>query len=104
MSSDKQRGNRENLIPFKKGQSGNPKGRPKKENCISDLLKCKGEEIQADGRTRLQTIADKLYDKAQGGDLRAMEMIFDRLEGKPIQATITSFEELPDGFDIVDIG
>ena len=80
------------------------KGRPKKELCASDLIKAKGEIIREDGRSELQAVIDKLYEKATGGDLRAIEMIFDRIEGKPIQATITTFDELPDGFDMIDIG
>jgi hypothetical protein len=81
------------------------KGRPKKGDSITELLRSKGDSFDSDnGQTRLEKIADKLYEKAENGDLRAMEMIFDRLEGKPIQATLSSFKELPDGFDIVDIG
>lgn len=34
MDSDKQRG----LKPWKKGQSGNPKGRPPKEKCLVTMI------------------------------------------------------------------
>jgi len=40
----KQRGNNGNLKPFKKGTSGNPKGRPKKEACIPDILRAQGSK------------------------------------------------------------
>ena len=100
----KQGGNRNNKGQFKSGQSGNPQGRPKKELSASDLIRAKGDNVLENGKTELQEVIDKLYEKAKGGDLRAIEMIFDRIEGKPIQATITSTKELPDGFNIVDIG
>jgi len=100
---DKQEENRNNKGQFKSGQSGNPVGRPKKENCINDLLRVKGSEVLEDGRTKLQAIIDELYEKAQGGDLKAMEMIFDRLEGKPAQKLETTVTELPIGFELEEI-
>ena len=36
-TTDKQRGNNDNLTPWEKGQSGNPKGRPKKGSSWSDV-------------------------------------------------------------------
>ena len=95
---DKQAKNRNDKGQFKAGTSGNPKGRPEKDKCIADLLRCTGEELRGCGKTRLQNMITKLWDEAERGNLKAMEMIFDRLEGKPIQATITSTEELTDGF------
>ena len=102
-TTKKQRGNTDNLKPFKKGQSGNPNGRPKKEHCIADLLKVSGTDVLEDGRTKLQAIVDELYKKAQGGDLKAMEMIFDRIDGKPMQTTLTQTTELPIGFELEEI-
>jgi len=43
-------------------------------------------------------MVNKLWDEGEKGNLKAMEMIFDRLEGKPIQATIIATEEQTDGF------
>ena len=43
-----------NTKPWKKGQSGNPAGRPKKEDSLTSLLKAEMERIDpsdAEGRT-----------------------------------------------------
>ena len=96
----KQCNNSENLTPWKKGQSGNPNGRPKKDRCISDILREHGFDMQEDKRTNLKLIVDKLYEKAIGGDLKAIDMIFDRLEGKPAQKVEVEETLLPTGFDI----
>ena len=82
--------------------SGNTlgKGRPKKENCVSDLLRNKGDEIQDDGKTKLQAVIDTLYLRASQGELKAIDMIFDRLEGKPAQKLELEETLLPTGFDI----
>ena len=39
----------------------------------------------AKGRTDLQAILLKLKTKAKGGDLKAIEMVLDRIYGKPMQ-------------------
>ena len=99
----KQRMNNEGGITgkgFKPGISGNPNGRPKKENCVSDLLRNKGDEIQADGKTKLQAVIETLYQRANEGELKAIDMIFDRLEGKPAQKLEVEETLLPTGFDI----
>tara|TARA_Y100000034_G_C6810729_1_gene364315 strand:- start:667 stop:1020 length:354 start_codon:yes stop_codon:yes gene_type:complete len=75
-------------------------GRPKKENCVSDLLRNKGDEIQDDGRTKLQVVIDTLFDRANEGELKAIDMIFDRLEGKAAQKIEVEETILPTGFDI----
>ena len=96
----KQRKNSDNLTPWKKGQSGNPNGRPKKDRCISDILREQGLNIIDGKHTNLQLIVEKLYEKASGGDLKAIDMIFDRLEGKPAQKVEVEESILPTGFDI----
>ncbi len=84
-----------NNKPFKKGQSGNPNGRPKKlpqlDKLLADVL---GEE--KDGITAAEAILKKLRQMAAQGNLRAAEILLDRGYGKPRQAvdntvTITDF-------------
>lgn len=70
---------------FKKGQTGNPNGRPKKlpqiDTLIADIL---GEE--KDGTTAAEAILKKLRQMAASGNLKAAEMLLDRAYGKAKQA------------------
>jgi len=68
--------------PFKKGQSGNPKGRPKKIPELRELLaNVLGDE--KDGKTAVEAILMALRNKAIKGDVRAAELLLDRAYGKP---------------------
>lgn len=86
--------NPENLKePWKPGDpSPNPAGRPKGSRNLSTILREMLEEeieVNIDGvkeRKKLQDlIIRKLIKKANDGNLRAIEQIFDRVEGKPNQ-------------------
>ena len=74
-----------NNKPFKKGQSGNPNGRPKKlpelDKLLADVL---GEE--KDGVTAAEAILKKIRQMAASGNLRAAEILLDRGYGKPRQS------------------
>ena len=72
--------------PFKKGQTGNPNGRPKKLPELDDLLAdiLGGDDEQ---KSDAQTILEEIVKKAKKGDLKAAEMILDRAYGKPLQRT-----------------
>ncbi len=92
--------NNENLKPFKPGVSGNPAGRPKKEYCLTDILKEQGnikDEIDTMGNliTRKQAVARKLWAMATAGDVVALKYLYDRLDGKPLQ-TIEANVNRPD--------
>lgn len=76
--------NPQNLKPFKKGQSGNPKGRPKLPDIRDALAKILAEE--KDGYTALDAILAKLRAMATRGDVRAAEALLDRAFGKARQA------------------
>jgi hypothetical protein len=70
---------------FKKGQTGNPNGRPRKLPIIDDLLaEVLGDE--QNGETIAKAILTKLSKKAIAGDVRAAEIILDRAYGKSKQA------------------
>ena len=74
---------------FKKGESGNPNGRPRKlpalDKLMADVL---GEE--KDGITAGEVILKALRAKATKGDVRAAEVLLDRAYGKPKQTTDTN--------------
>ncbi|MBA3806388.1 MAG: hypothetical protein H0X14_11840 [Acidobacteria bacterium] len=76
-----------NLKPFRPGQSGNPSGRPK--NVLSKALRKKLEEVESDAegaRSNADMIADKLVEVALGGNLEAIKIVLDRMEGRARQS------------------
>jgi len=83
----------ENIEPhkFKKGQTGNPNGRPRKlpelDKLLADVL---GEE--KDGITAGEAILKALRAKASKGDVRAAEVLLDRAYGKPKQTSETTLK------------
>jgi hypothetical protein len=86
----------DNLKPFEKGQSGNPKGRPKgaisSKTILSRFLSLveKGVKNPVTGEFEDMTVAEvmnlSIIAKARKGDLSAYREILDRLEGKAQQS------------------
>jgi hypothetical protein len=75
----------ENIIhhKFKKGQSGNPKGRPKLPDLKEAMAKILGEE--KDGKIALEAILAGLRAKAVRGDARAAELLLKYTYRQPTQ-------------------
>lgn len=71
---------------FLPGQSGNPSGRPRTRGLVV-ALRAKVAEIGKDGRTVEEKLVAVLVDEALRGKhrLAAVEVIFDRLEGRARQ-------------------
>jgi hypothetical protein len=65
-----------NLVPFRHGQSGNPKGK-----APDPLLKALRKKLTAGEAAKL---TDVLLEKAGDGDMKALEMIWDRIAGKAV--------------------
>jgi hypothetical protein len=111
--------NEQNLIPYKKGQSGNPNGRPKKiENVLKDvflseynvkLSKSQTEEILKNilskSRSELielaknddlpfwiSMIAKKATRDYERGSIHLLELLFDRVYGKPKETVDQNIE------------
>lgn len=80
-STVKKGGNPQNLKPFPKGVSGNPKGAPKK---LPDLDRILANVIGNDEES--EAIIRALYKKALKGDTRAAEILLDRGWGKVKQS------------------
>lgn len=84
-------------MPFKKGDPRiNRNGRPKNGTSYSDILRkyLEKEEyptgIDEQPVKRKELIAEALTKEAMMGNLTAIKMIYDRLEGLPTQTTETS--------------
>ena len=89
---------------WRKGQSGNPAGRPPGRHAIAEALRAELDQVElvdADGNqlTRAEVIAQKAVDMAMDGDLHAIQFVTERLEGKAkvmmqIQEPQPSIEEM----------
>ena len=66
---------------WKKGESGNPEGR---KNAYTDLIK-EFSFTEIDKVERRQKVVSKLFQLAERGDLRAIQFIIERLEGKALE-------------------
>ena len=84
--------NTKGLIPFKKGP--NPlrwrHGQKSKEvvkisRDIQQWLSVIGEELNKDGKTHAEAVARKLWERSEKGDMRAIEIVLERLLGKAVQ-------------------
>ena len=74
--------NNENLIKYKKGVSGNLKGRPKGTRNKSTIFKEFLNSKVDNGLTTEQILLKKVYELVQKGDLNAIKMVFDCAYGK----------------------
>jgi len=76
------------------GQGGNPNGRPKKGQALTDALRTLGNKrdvVTDEGRkiARKKALAEKLWALALAGDLQAIKLIIERLDGLATQHIIT---------------
>lgn len=82
-------------MPFVKGQSGNPRGRPRDgTSWVQVLEKIGAEKISAnDDLTKKEAVARRLWSEAAKGQSWAIMALMDRMDGKPkqeVQQDITS--------------
>jgi len=84
---------------FKKGQSGNPKGRPKDSFSLLTILKRELQAIPPEykGKERKQyaelLIKRQLHKAIIEGDEQSIKLIWNYVEGTPIQKVIGPGEE-----------
>ena len=102
--------NTENLKPFKKGVSGNPKGRPKGTQNRATVIKRwlevaeKGKnpitgEIEEMSQEDIITLA--IMNKARGGDVAAYNALYNSRYGNPKDSIDLNTREF--GVDIEDL-
>jgi len=86
------------LKRMKKGESGNPKGRPKKLPALDALI----AEVLSDeqnGMSAAEAILKVMRQKAIKGDLKAAEMLLNRAYGKPKESIEVKVTEVEISFD-----
>ena len=85
-NSDKKKN--DNLVKYqwKKGQSGNPKGRPKSGFALNEYITDLANVELEDKKTMLEAVVGKVYEEALDGNMTAINFLADRVLGKPSQS------------------
>ena len=74
-------------MPFAKGQSGNPTGRPRKGKTLTEALEKAMKQRRADGRKTQDVLAETLINMAiEDKNIHALRYVYDRCEGKPVES------------------
>jgi hypothetical protein len=68
-----------------KGQSGNPKGRERQTPLTDELRKQIRQKTVNGKTTHLAMIVAEAIERAEVGDMSAMRLVWEYLEGKPVQ-------------------
>ena len=76
-------------MPWAPGQSGNPEGGKRQRRFYAALDRA----IAQDDGQMLRDAAEKLLKEAQKGEPWAIQMLADRLDGKPAQQLVHSGDE-----------
>lgn len=73
-------------MAWKKGETGNARGRPPKQKLISTHIERELLQAVSDGDvTKARKIAQNVVDKAVAGEPWAIQFVTERTEGKPDQ-------------------
>lgn len=75
-------------MAFKKGQSGNPDGRPETLKPWEDALMAAAYDRDEYGVSNLRKAALVCWAEALSGNMAAIKEIGDRLDGRPKQQTV----------------
>tara|TARA_Y100000361_G_C10944826_1_gene230667 strand:- start:25 stop:399 length:375 start_codon:yes stop_codon:yes gene_type:complete len=71
---------------WKKGQSGNPNGRPKSGFALNEYITDLANVELEDKKTMLEAVVGKVYEEALDGNMTAINFLADRILGKPSQS------------------
>lgn len=85
---------------FEKGYSGNPGGKPQGQSIVKKMREYLWEIDPETGINRIEQMVMILWHEAQKGNLKAIELIMDRLEGKP--KTSIEMEQKMEPIRIID--
>lgn len=94
---------------WKTGQSGNPNGRPLcplRAAIREELAKKRRRTLNGVRRTytKNEILLNVLFEKAEGGDLKALQMIMDRGFGTPVQSIDVMGDIKTNGGPAVSLG
>ena len=84
-TTKKKSGKVTNLKSWKKGQSGNPKGRPKKADCLTSLMREELEKVDPKDkgkRTHKELVVIATIELAKQGNSTALKEVWERMDGK----------------------
>lgn len=90
-------GKKHNSNLWKKGQSGNPNGRPKGTVSVVSKIKSKLKKIPPGQKhSYLTMLVERIFKKAiQDGDEQMLKLIVQYVDGMPKQSTDLNIRELP---------
>lgn len=71
---------------WKPGESGNPKGRPKKLSIVKAFLDAPDDTEE--GCTRIQALLRRAHEIALSGDVKMIIWLLEKHDGKPIQTVV----------------
>lgn len=86
-------------MAWKKGQSGNPKGRLNERVFADTLRLVVSEPDEATGKRKLRRIVERLAEAAMAGESWAVQQVADRLDGKPPQESTVTIDDKRDATD-----
>lgn len=70
---------------FKPGQSGNPKGAPKREWTWAGVIQEAVEQLEEDGTPIKSSVVKALIREAKKGNVLATKELMNRMDGMPVQ-------------------
>lgn len=80
---------------WKKGQSGNPKGAPRKDESLTGLLRAYMDEtVNPEGRKRKDAFIQAVAKHAVKGDATLIKYIWDRLDGQMKQEILMQTQRI----------
>ncbi len=95
-------GHRDESGRFVKGRSGNPGGRPRGQSVLAEIER-QLELESDDGRPQRVRLVERLLQMAQGGDMKAMDLVLKRVAPERLALDVEHSGEPPQIFVLTGI-